>query len=244
MTDITTRARTWILSGYGTGTYTLWGHMMGVKDCFIDSPHDDGDLKRVAQLLELIPEWKARLSEMAPLSPVWSKLAASWPNLSGVLDDIKEQGTDDDRMRAKLTAMMARSRQEKPAWTDEKMRYGAMSFEDRLNAWIVSGDVGVSSKTIWGTMLGFEMRDEDISHPHDPSDLGRCLRLLEHFPEWKPRLRELCDLSVEWAALILRWDEIASTMENEVGIAWEKGKSAPATYILMRTIIEEARKAD
>lgn len=41
-----------------------------------------------------------------------------------------------------------------------------------------------------------------------------------------------------WAALVARWDDLAASMEAEVGIDWTKGKSAPRTYELMRKIRE------
>jgi hypothetical protein len=81
-------------------------------------------------------------------------------------------------------------------------------------------------------------------HPSDPSDLGRCLRLLELFPEWKPRVSEMAAYGAGWAGLTARWDEIANSMADEVGIAWEKGKSASRTYDLMQTAIAEGYRAD
>lgn len=70
----------------------------------------------------------------------------------------------------------------------------------------------------------------------DSSDLGRCLRLLELFPEWKPRVGEMARYSAQWAALVERWDELAEMMADEVGIGWSKGKGkrAPRTYAAMK----------
>lgn len=109
---------------------------------------------------------------------------------------------------------------------------------DRAHAWIVSRDTGASSKTLWARMMG--ARRDDPSHPWDPDDLGRCLRLLELIPEWKPRIREMAGVSLGWAALVLRWDEIAQSMADEVGIDWSKGLSAPKTYALMKDTLKDA----
>lgn len=107
--------------------------------------------------------------------------------------------------------------------------------------WIASGDTGLSSEAIWAHMAGSRMLDNDrrgYSFPHDPDDLGRCLRLLDAVPEWKARIGEMAQHSPYWAALVARWDELAKCMEDEVGIAWQKGRSAPKTYALMREILD------
>ncbi len=106
---------------------------------------------------------------------------------------------------------------------------------ERAQAWIVGANSGASSKTIWAVMTG--VKNPRIAHPWDPGDLGRCLQLLELVPEWKPRIGEMAALSPTWARLVERWDEIAKSMEDEVGIDWSKGRSAPKTHGLMQSII-------
>lgn len=107
--------------------------------------------------------------------------------------------------------------------------------------WILSRDTGLSSEAIWGHMMGgTEIRYESWCHPHDPDDLGRCLRLLEKIPEWKPRVPEMAARSEAWAALVPEWDALARSMADEVGINWEKKRSAPRTYELMRSALSRA----
>lgn len=96
--------------------------------------------------------------------------------------------------------------------------------------WMQGGDCGLSSKAIAGHMA---YGDSTGDHPLDPADLGRCLRLLELFPEWKPRIKEMAVYSPQWQALAERWDDLRDSMEKEVGIRWEKGRSAPKTYKMM-----------
>jgi hypothetical protein len=112
------------------------------------------------------------------------------------------------------------------------------STERRALLWLAGGDSGASSKAICHHMLGMK---SDGSFPWDPSDLGRCLRLLELFPEWKPRIREMARYSPQWAALVARWDELAEMMADEVGIDWSKGRRAPRTYDAMKDAIDQAR---
>ena len=112
------------------------------------------------------------------------------------------------------------------------------SIVERAAAWGVSGDTGISSEALCAVMLG---RDPDrkwgSNYPSDPSDLGRCLRLLDKIPEWKTRILEMSAQSAEWAALAERWDEIETTMADEVGIDWSKAQKAPKTYALMKAIL-------
>jgi hypothetical protein len=103
--------------------------------------------------------------------------------------------------------------------------------------WFSDGDTGMSSKAIATHMT---TGDCDGSYPHDPADLGRCLRLLERFPDWKPRIGEMARYGSVWRAYAEHWDELAASMAAEVGINWSKGRSAPKTYDLMKRIAGRA----
>ena len=106
--------------------------------------------------------------------------------------------------------------------------------------WLNGHDTGISSKAIMSQMLG--EKPEPYTHPHDPSDLGRCLRLLRLIPAWRSRIGEMASVSKVWKRLAAHWDELEAMMDGEVGIDWEKGKSAPKTYDRMRQIIEGKHK--
>lgn len=102
--------------------------------------------------------------------------------------------------------------------------------------WLLSHDTGTSSKAIFAAMLGARPRAD--MHPHDPADLGRCLRLLRLVPEWQPRIEEMADFGQAWARLATHWDALAAIMEAEVGIDWTKGRSAPVTGLAMRRVLD------
>lgn len=105
----------------------------------------------------------------------------------------------------------------------------------RVLEWFMSCDTGISSKTIAAVMCGADPNEFYWnSPPADPSDLGRCLRLLERFPEWKERIPEMAKASEHWARVVPHWDEVSASMVEEVGIDWVKGKKAPKTYALMK----------
>ena len=118
-----------------------------------------------------------------------------------------------------------------------------MNTDNRVITWILSGDTGSSSKAICAHMTGAR-NSEGYSYPCDPSDLGRCLRLLEHFPEWKPRMSEMVVYGTGWIGLVKKWDELSSLMADEVGISWEKGKRAEKTYDAMQQAIADGYRLD
>jgi hypothetical protein len=108
-------------------------------------------------------------------------------------------------------------------------------IEKRIGEWITSDGTGISSCAIVAIMMGADpakMGRKDA--PRDPADLGRCLRLLELIPEWKPRMHEMAKLGGRWPAAVKCWEEISACMDAEVGIDWSKGLSAPKTCDMMR----------
>ena len=98
--------------------------------------------------------------------------------------------------------------------------------------WIRSNDTGVSSKAIWSRMTMLPLYDSSSrSAPRDPSDFGRCYRLLLLFPEWRARMGEMAMVTPQWAKMVERWDEMTALYEEEA----PTGK-APKLYDLMREI--------
>lgn len=49
-------------------------------------PHDPDDLSRCRLLLEQVPELASKLEAVADISPIWSRLAASWDALCATMD--------------------------------------------------------------------------------------------------------------------------------------------------------------
>lgn len=86
--------------------------------------------------------------------------------------------------------------------------------------WIIGRDTGLSSMTIWEFMTGLPVwelhRWSGLHTPRDPSDFGRCYRLLQHFPEWRSRLPEMAEAKPEWAPLVAAWDELVALYEEEL----------------------------
>ena len=108
--------------------------------------------------------------------------------------------------------------------------------KELVTKWLFSRDTGISSKCLAADFLGVELDQFDVCHPLDPSDLGRCIRLIAAVPEVR---KSVDNIAVKyphshWGRAAKVWDAIAASMANEVGIAWTKGDNAPITYKLMK----------
>jgi hypothetical protein len=85
-------------------------------------------------------------------------------------------------------------------------------------------------------MTGSKCRDGSV--PADPSDFGRCYRLLKHFPEWRLRLLEVVARYPEWCALVREWDALTELYEEEIK---RPDRCAPKLYDRMKDLIDEGR---
>ena len=83
----------------------------------------------------------------------------------------------------------------------------------KAHQWIIGGDTGLSSLTIWGVMMCHPPAWPSI--PADPSDFGRCFRLLELIPEWRKRLPRVSDIYPEWDGLVQHWPELEALWLEE-----------------------------
>lgn len=123
---------------------------------------------------------------------------------------------------------------------DKDIAGAEATVEQRAVSWLRDGWVGMSSRAIHDHMLGLPAKD-GYSAPRDPGDLNRCLLLLDLIPEWKARMGEMAQYK-QWAELAPRWDEVADSFLDEVGLDWSKGKNlrATCTYDLMKQIRGES----
>ena len=110
----------------------------------------------------------------------------------------------------------------------------------QVAGWLANGEHGVSSNTM-AMYLAFDIIPKDNSHPHDPADFDRCLRLLAAAPVLRAELPRMERVSRVWRALVERWDELETLHLSEVGLGWTKARSAPKTYELMQQILYGAK---
>ncbi len=106
------------------------------------------------------------------------------------------------------------------------------------NAWRAGGDTGTSSLTIWSVMTGRPVTDDRgkvrAGVPLDPSDFGRCHRLLERFPAWRERMPEVSAAHPEWTALVAEWEALTALYLEEL----PTGKG-PKLYARMQTLLQD-----
>lgn len=111
-----------------------------------------------------------------------------------------------------------------------------------LAAWLRSDDTGQSSLAMARHLaplagIGVEVPlghyADGTEHPSDPSDFGRCSRLLGAVPELRPHLESMASLSPAWASLAGHWEELEALHREET----PAGK-APRLYRRMRDLIE------
>ena len=113
-------------------------------------------------------------------------------------------------------------------------------MKDKIMLWFATGRVGASSKAMACAVADLPISDR--YHPADPDDLNRCLLLIEAVPEIRDHMDKVAAISGTWARLVARWDEIEQCFLDEVGLNWVKARSAPKTYALMRSIIENTEQ--
>ena len=109
-------------------------------------------------------------------------------------------------------------------------------MNDDILRWLLLGETGSSSMAMASCFAGIGDR---TSSPCDPADFNRCLMFLQAVPDARSRLDQLKSLSLAWARLVERWDEIEACFLDEVGLGWSKGRNAPKTYTLMKEVLHD-----
>lgn len=112
------------------------------------------------------------------------------------------------------------------------------NIERKILQWLSTGEVGVSSKAIAFKMCNINYT-EAFTHPHDPDDFKRCLKLIIETPEIRTRLNEMKSRSPYWSALIDHWNEVETSFMEEVAewlVSYWSNKKATKTYKLMQDI--------
>ena len=116
--------------------------------------------------------------------------------------------------------------------------------------WLAVGEQGRSSQAIfWRINAHLQFSDakaqmETLAYPLDPSDLGRCRKLLEQVPIVNEKFAQVMGTMAGpvWAGLVENWECLCATMDREAP-AWRDGKgTAKETNRLMQEIIAEAEK--
>ncbi|KKN65505.1 hypothetical protein LCGC14_0481090 [marine sediment metagenome] len=113
----------------------------------------------------------------------------------------------------------------------------------RPEQWIVEGEVGTSSKTMWAVLMGavegprrLDGRHYDI--PHDPDDFRRCFKLIIQV-RWRARLPEISECFPAWKPYIERWNDLERLYIEE-----HPSRKFPRLYALMQELKEQSMILD
>jgi len=110
-TSIETRAAAWAKNGQvGMSSRAIYSHMSGALDRNgFRHPLDPDDLNRCLLLLDLIPEWRERMPEMAMHSREWAALVSDWEGLRQTfLDEVGLDWSKGKDRRATITSDIMR----------------------------------------------------------------------------------------------------------------------------------------
>lgn len=82
--DTGTSSLTIFLTLKSTKRFLPWEHMPPHQDFLPGVPHDPDDFGRCYRLLELFPEWRERLAEVAAKYPMWQPFVVAWPGMEAL----------------------------------------------------------------------------------------------------------------------------------------------------------------
>lgn len=172
-------------------------------------------------------KWIGAISSMLPKGALLSPGLAGMVGATfafGMLDDI-------DKLTAKLAPEVERQARAAPA---------NASLSDAAVRWLASGERGNSSETMFTHLTGVDAnRGSKNSHPYDPSDLRRCMLLLDEVPELRGEFYRMATVSPAWSGLVRNWTEITASMLLECGDIKnpKRGAATTNTYALIKRAI-------
>lgn len=97
---------------------------------------------------------------------------------------------------------------------------------------INNNDCGSSAKTIICHIL--KLDNDWNSPPYDPSDFGRCYRMLREFPELREKLNNMKTLNTTWHCLVMVWSVLEDIFERDE----DSGKSSDL-YLILKTLTKD-----
>jgi hypothetical protein len=100
--------------------------------------------------------------------------------------------------------------------------------------WRNGRDTGISSLTIYSVVTGFPSPHECYNPPRDPSDFGRCYRLLKLFPDWLKSMPAVADRYPAWKPFVREWEKLTTMYEK--ALATDDGN---VMYYFMQQLWDE-----
>jgi hypothetical protein len=112
-----------------------------------------------------------------------------------------------------------------------------------LERWLAVGIRGKSSNAIAANLRGV-YADDPTAHPHDPTDLWRCVMLLEEVPELREDFGLMVKASTEWERLVHAWGDLERLLREEAGDCLSDGRAwqSPKTYEALKLVLAGGRR--
>jgi hypothetical protein len=92
----------------------------------------------------------------------------------------------------------------------------SLTEKEKADWWLMFGERGVSSETIFQTIDGRKILKHEGNHPMDPDDFRRCYLLLQTVPEWRNKLHFMKVVSPIWRELVDNWDLLTEMLEEQL----------------------------
>lgn len=87
----------------------------------------------------------------------------------------------------------------------------------RIIQWLFNENTGISSETMAAIALGTKRGDSfGQDAPHDPSDFGRCYRLVLAVPEIIDVFPVIAKSVPKFAGILKHWDELCALYERDL----------------------------
>ena len=92
------------------------------------------------------------------------------------------------------------------------------------NEWIINGETGISSRTMWSAINGVALKGSFYKKgglgkydvPHDPSDFNRCLKYVHDTGVTKEQLQIVKEVFPWWSPFIDNWEKIVEVFKSEL----------------------------
>ena len=90
-----------------------------------------------------------------------------------------------------------------------------------IGTWMLSGETGISSETMLGIALGGKKPSKSnwsarLDAPHDPSDFGRCYRLVQIAPSIREDFDRIGKMVPQFAGILREWDALCAIYERDL----------------------------
>jgi hypothetical protein len=116
-----------------------------------------------------------------------------------------------------------------------------------LQQWIIKGEVGLSSKTMWAAIAGVEDTPQRLtgkySIPYDPDDFHRCYEFVRLCRITKEQRDMVKIVFPAWSPFINNWDKLSSMYEENIKNDWKTHKQI-GMYDFMKQLEHESRLID